>query len=99
MSQHLYKSVPLEPLEGLAPQVITLVKSMMERDREKRTQTKAGDLELPAAGQGRCLDGCGHRTVGGNRGNQFDCLLLYIPGHYWSPFKGRSQGMIPLSDF
>src|SRR5271165_353422 len=39
MSQHLYKSVPLEPLEGCPSQVITLIQSMMEKDREKRPQT------------------------------------------------------------
>lgn len=39
MSQHLYKSVPLEALKALPPQVRTLIQSMMEKDREKRLQT------------------------------------------------------------
>jgi serine/threonine protein kinase len=39
MSQHLYKSVPLEALKALPPQVRTLIQSMMEKDREKRPQT------------------------------------------------------------
>jgi serine/threonine protein kinase len=38
MAKHLYQSVPLEPLEALAPQVISLVLSMMEKDRNKRPQ-------------------------------------------------------------
>src|SRR5580704_3881458 len=43
MSQHLYKSVPLEPLEGLPPCVVELIRRMMEKDPAKRPQ-RPGDL-------------------------------------------------------
>jgi serine/threonine protein kinase len=46
MSQHLYKSVPLEPLQGLPAAVAALIQRMMEKDREKRFQTP---LELHQA--------------------------------------------------
>jgi serine/threonine protein kinase len=39
MSQLLYKPLPLKPLEGLPPQVIELVQSMMEKDPGGRPQT------------------------------------------------------------
>src|SRR5262249_557463 len=38
MAEHLYESVPFEPLEALPPQVVSLVLSMMEKDRDKRPQ-------------------------------------------------------------
>jgi len=38
MSQHLYKPLPLEPLDGFPPQVIALIQSMMEKDRDKRPE-------------------------------------------------------------
>ena len=43
MSQHLYKSVPLEPLEGFPPCVVDLIRRMMEKDPAKRPQ-RPGDL-------------------------------------------------------
>ncbi|MGA8654760.1 MAG: protein kinase [Chthoniobacterales bacterium] len=46
MSQHLYKPIPLEPLQGLPPCVTTLIQRMMDKDREKRFQTP---LELRQA--------------------------------------------------
>jgi serine/threonine protein kinase len=39
MGQHLYKSLPLKPLEGFPTPVISLVQSMMEKDRGSRPQT------------------------------------------------------------
>jgi|GEM_PF-553764 len=39
MSQHLYKPVPLEPLQNLPQCVVDLVLRMMDKDREKRPQT------------------------------------------------------------
>jgi Flp pilus assembly protein TadD len=41
MSQHLYKPLPLEPLEGLPSALVELIKRMMEKDRAKRPQTPA----------------------------------------------------------
>jgi serine/threonine protein kinase/TPR repeat protein len=41
MSQHLYKPLPLEPLEGLPSCVVELVQRMMEKDRANRPQTAA----------------------------------------------------------
>ena len=41
MSQHLYKPLPLEPLEGLPSCVAQLVQRMMEKDRADRPQTPA----------------------------------------------------------
>jgi tRNA A-37 threonylcarbamoyl transferase component Bud32/tetratricopeptide (TPR) repeat protein len=43
MSQHLYKPVPLEPLQNQPQCVVDLVLKMMDKDREKRPQTP-GDL-------------------------------------------------------
>jgi TPR repeat protein/tRNA A-37 threonylcarbamoyl transferase component Bud32 len=43
MSQHLYKPVPLEPLQNQPQCVTDLVLKMMDKDREKRPQTP-GDL-------------------------------------------------------
>ena len=39
MSQHLYKPVPLEPLQNQPQCVVDLVLKMMDKDREKRPQT------------------------------------------------------------
>jgi serine/threonine protein kinase/TPR repeat protein len=53
MSQHLCKPVPLEPLEGLPPCVVDLIRRMMEKDPAKRPQ-RPGDLRreiLPCLGQ------------------------------------------------
>jgi len=41
MSQHLYKPVPLEPLQNQPQCVTDLVLRMMDKDREKRPQTPA----------------------------------------------------------
>jgi serine/threonine protein kinase/TPR repeat protein len=41
MSQHLYKPLPLEPLEGSPSCVVQLVQRMMEKDRVNRPQTPA----------------------------------------------------------
>jgi TPR repeat protein len=41
MSQHLYKALPLEPLEGQPEGVIQLIQRMMEKDRETRIQNPA----------------------------------------------------------
>ena len=43
MSQHLYKPVPLEPLQNQPQCVVDVVLKMMDKDREKRQQTP-GDL-------------------------------------------------------
>jgi serine/threonine protein kinase/TPR repeat protein len=52
MSQHLYKPLPLEPLEGSPSCLVGLVQRMMEKDRAKRPQT-AVDLRQEVL---RCLD-------------------------------------------
>ena len=39
MSQHLYKPLPMEPLTDLPPCVASLVRRMMEKDRNARPQT------------------------------------------------------------
>jgi serine/threonine protein kinase/TPR repeat protein len=39
MSQHLYKPLPLEPLEGSPSCLVELIQRMMEKDRERRPQT------------------------------------------------------------
>src|SRR6202011_1428887 len=41
MSQHLYKPLPLEPLQGSPASVVQLVQRMMEKDRATRPQTPA----------------------------------------------------------
>jgi serine/threonine protein kinase/TPR repeat protein len=41
MSQHLYKPLPLDPLQGLPSCVVQLVQRMMEKDRANRPQTPA----------------------------------------------------------
>jgi TPR repeat protein/tRNA A-37 threonylcarbamoyl transferase component Bud32 len=41
MSQHLYKPVPLEPLQNQPQCIVDLVLRMMDKDREKRPQTAA----------------------------------------------------------
>jgi len=41
MSQHLYKPLPLEPLEGSPSCLVGLIQRMMEKDRTKRPQTPA----------------------------------------------------------
>jgi serine/threonine protein kinase len=43
MSQHLYKPVPLEPLQNQPQCVVDVVLKMMDKDRDKRQQTP-GDL-------------------------------------------------------
>src|SRR6516162_7756053 len=39
MSQHLYKPIPLEPLQGQPACVTALIQRMMDKDREQRFQT------------------------------------------------------------
>src|ERR1700693_112533 len=41
MSQHLYKPLPLDPLQGSPSCVVQLVRRMMEKDRANRPQTPA----------------------------------------------------------
>jgi serine/threonine protein kinase/TPR repeat protein len=41
MSQHLYKPLPLEPLEGSPSCLVELIQRMMDKDRAKRPQTPA----------------------------------------------------------
>src|ERR1700724_1561861 len=41
MSQHLYKPLPLDPLQGSPSCVVQLVQRMMEKDRTERPQTPA----------------------------------------------------------
>ncbi len=66
MSQHLYKPLPLEPLEGSPSCVVQLVQRMMEKDRAKRPQTP-GDLRQDVV---RCIESIQanatalHRPVG-----------------------------------
>jgi len=38
MSQHLYKPLPMEPLDGFPPCVVELIQRMMEKDPAKRPQ-------------------------------------------------------------
>ena len=52
MSQHLYKPLPLEPLQGSPPCVVQLVQRMMEKDRADRPQTPA-DLRQEIV---RCIE-------------------------------------------
>lgn len=39
MSQHLYKTITVEPLTGVPQSVISLIQKMLEKDRERRPQT------------------------------------------------------------
>src|SRR6266404_2667200 len=41
MSQHLYKPLPLEPLQGAPQCVVDLIQRMMKKDRAERPQTPA----------------------------------------------------------
>ena len=52
MSQHLYKPLPLDPLEGSPSCVVQLVQRMMEKDRANRPQTPA-DLRQEIV---RCIE-------------------------------------------
>jgi serine/threonine protein kinase/TPR repeat protein len=52
MSQHLYKPLPLEPLDGSPSCLVGLVQRMMEKDRANRPQTPA-DLRQEVL---RCLE-------------------------------------------
>ena len=66
MSQHLYKPLPLEPLEGSPSCAVQLVQRMMEKDRANRPQTP-GDLRQEVM---RCIESIQadatalHRSVG-----------------------------------
>ena len=61
MSQHLYKPLPLEPLEGSPSCLVELIQRMMEKDRAKRPQTPADlrqdVLTLPGTNTGKCDSG------------------------------------------
>ncbi len=52
MSQHLYKPLPLEPLQGSPSCVVQLIQRMMEKDRANRPQSPA-DLRQEI---GRCIE-------------------------------------------
>ena len=52
MSQHLYKPLPLEPLQGSPSCLVQLVRRMMEKDRADRPQTP-GELRQEIV---RCID-------------------------------------------
>jgi serine/threonine protein kinase/TPR repeat protein len=52
MSQHLYKPLPLDPLQGAPACVVRLVQRMMEKDRADRPQTPA-DLRREIV---RCIE-------------------------------------------
>ncbi|MBV9105154.1 MAG: protein kinase [Verrucomicrobia bacterium] len=52
MSQHLYKPLPLDPLQGAPACVVRLVQRMMEKDRADRPQTP-GDLRQEIV---RCIE-------------------------------------------
>src|ERR1700740_1548542 len=52
MSQHLYKPLPLEPLQGSPSCLVQLVRRMMEKDRADRPQTP-GELHQEIV---RCID-------------------------------------------
>ncbi len=52
MSQHLYKPLPLDPLQGSPSCVVQLVQRMMEKDRANRPQTPA-DLRQEVV---RCME-------------------------------------------
>ena len=52
MSQHLYKPLPLEPLEGSPACLVQLISRMMEKDRDNRPQTPV-DLRQEAV---RCIE-------------------------------------------
>ncbi|MBV9391865.1 MAG: protein kinase, partial [Verrucomicrobia bacterium] len=41
MSQHLYRPLPLEPLQQFPPALVNLIAKMMDKDRNKRPQTTA----------------------------------------------------------
>jgi TPR repeat protein/serine/threonine protein kinase len=70
MSQHLYKPLPLEPLEGTPSCVVQLVQRMMEKERANRPQTPA-DLRQEIV---RCIEviqanatATGHLSAATNR--------------------------------
>jgi serine/threonine protein kinase len=63
MSQHLYKPLPLDPLQGSPSCVVQLVQRMMEKDRADRPQTPA-DLRQEIA---RCIEAIQAETAGPRR--------------------------------
>src|SRR5258707_8878719 len=52
MSQHLYKPISIEPLTDVPPCVVSLIRSMLEKDRNQRPQTPR-DLQNAIVG---CLE-------------------------------------------
>jgi serine/threonine protein kinase/TPR repeat protein len=63
MSQHLYKPLPLDPLQGSPSCVVQLVQRMMEKDRADRPQTPA-DLRQEIV---RCLEVIHANTTASDR--------------------------------
>jgi serine/threonine protein kinase/TPR repeat protein len=63
MSQHLYKPLPLEPLEGSPSCVVQLVQRMMEKDRVNRQQSPA-DLRQEVL---RCIESIQANATATNR--------------------------------
>ncbi len=63
MSQHLYKPLPLEPLEGSPSCVVQLVQRMMEKDRVNRPQSPA-DLRQEVL---RCIEAIQANATATNR--------------------------------
>src|SRR3984957_13674333 len=63
MSQHLYKPLPLDPLEGAPSCVVQLVQRMMEKDRADRPQTP-GELRQEIV---RCLEVINANTTASDR--------------------------------
>jgi serine/threonine protein kinase/TPR repeat protein len=63
MSQHLYKPLPLEPLEGSPSCVVQLVQRMMEKDRANRPQSPA-DLRQEVL---RCIEAIQANSTAINR--------------------------------
>jgi serine/threonine protein kinase/TPR repeat protein len=63
MSQHLYKPLPLEPLEGSPSCVVLLIQRMMEKDRADRPQSPA-DLRQEVL---RCVEAIQANATATNR--------------------------------
>jgi serine/threonine protein kinase/TPR repeat protein len=97
MSQHLYKPLPLEPLEGSPSCVVELVQRMMEKDRAKRLQTP-GDLRREV---GRCIEAiqadatATHQPVAGVSGTTESLETLTREGDTTeNRLKSQSAGII-----
>jgi serine/threonine protein kinase/TPR repeat protein len=77
MSQHLYKPIPREPLDGVPPCVVELIERMMEKDPAKRPQ-RPSDLRreiLPCLGRLQAsVTGGSAASAIANAGEQPDTL-------------------------